>query len=231
MYMLLQALLRRKIGLFGALFLVLIGFMAIFADLISPYDPMELNPRDRLQKPTRQHFFGTDNFGHDILSRVIHGARLTFISGAGVVVFAVFFGIIVGALAGYFRRFESVAMRIVDVFMAFPDLLMALVLMAILGRGITNVIIAVGATYLTRTARIIHGLTLKIKNEPYIEAVYSEGASHVRILVRHVIPNLISLIIVQATFTFAFSLLQIAALDFFGGRGSAPGSQLGQHAQ
>jgi peptide/nickel transport system permease protein len=212
----LQALLRRKIGLFGALFLLLISFLAIFADLISPYDPMELNLRERLQQPTGKHLFGTDNFGRDILSRVIHGARLTFISGAGVVVFAVFFGIIVGALAGYFRRFESIAMRIVDVFMAFPDLLMALVLMAILGRGITNVIIAVGATYLTRTARIIHGLTLKIKNEPYIEAIYSEGASHARILARHVVPNLISLIIVQATFTFAFSLLQIAALDFLG---------------
>ena len=119
-------------------------------------------------------------------------------------------------LAGYFRRFEAIVMRLVDVFMAFPDLLMALVLMAILGRGITNVIIAVGATYLTRTARIIHGLTLKIKNEPYIEAIYSEGASHARILARHVVPNLISLIIVQATFTFAFSLLQIAALDFLG---------------
>jgi peptide/nickel transport system permease protein len=107
-------------------------------------------------------------------------------------------------------------MRLIDVFMSFPDLMMALVLMAILGRGIMNLIIAVGATYLTRTARIIHGLTMKIKNEAYIEAIYSEGASHARILARHIVPNLISLIIVQATFTFAFSLLQIAALDFLG---------------
>jgi peptide/nickel transport system permease protein len=151
-----------------------------------------------------------------VASRVIHGARLTFVSGAGVVIFAVFFGIIVGTLAGYFRKFELVSMRVIDVFMSFPDLMMALVLMAILGRGIVNIIVAVGATYLTRTARIIHGLTLKIKNEAYIEAIASEGASHLRILVRHIVPNLISLIIVQATFTFAFSLLQIAALDFLG---------------
>ena len=211
-----QALLRRKIGLFAALFLFLIFLLAVFANLISPYDPMELNTRERLQQPTGKHLFGTDNFGRDILSRVIYGARLTFVSGFGVVILALFFGIIVGVLAGYFKRFEAVVMRVVDVMMAFPDLMMALVLMAILGRGITNVIIAVGATYLTRTARIIHGLTLKIKNEPYIEAIYSEGASHTRILVRHVVPNLISLIIVQATFTFAFSLLQIAALDFLG---------------
>jgi peptide/nickel transport system permease protein len=212
----LQALLRRKIALAGALFLVLIFVLAIFADFIAPYDPMELNVEDRLQGPSAKHLFGTDNFGRDVASRVIHGARLTFVSGAGVVIFAVFFGIIVGTLAGYFRKFELVSMRVIDVFMSFPDLMMALVLMAILGRGIVNIIVAVGATYLTRTARIIHGLTLKIKNEAYIEAIASEGASHLRILVRHIVPNLISLIIVQATFTFAFSLLQIAALDFLG---------------
>jgi peptide/nickel transport system permease protein len=212
----LRALLRRKIALAGALFLVLIFVLAIFADFVAPYDPMEINVDDRLQGPSAKHLFGTDNFGRDVASRVIHGARLTFVSGAGVVIFAVFFGIIVGTLAGYFRKFEFVSMRVIDVFMSFPDLLMALVLMAILGRGIVNIIIAVGATYLTRTARIIHGLTLKIKNEAYIEAIASEGASHLRILARHVVPNLISLIIVQATFTFAFSLLQIAALDFLG---------------
>lgn len=212
----LRALLHRKIALAGALFLVLIFVLAVFADLVAPYDPMEMISEDRLQGPSARHWFGTDNFGRDVLSRIIHGARLTFISGAGVVVFAVFFGIIVGSLAGYFRKFEIVSMRLIDVFMSFPDLMMALVLMAILGRGIMNIIIAVGATYLTRTARIIHGLTLKIRNEAYVEAIYSEGASHARILVRHIIPNLISLIIVQATFTFAFSLLQIAALDFLG---------------
>jgi peptide/nickel transport system permease protein len=212
----LRALLRRKIALGGALFLVLIFVLAVFADFVAPYDPMEINAADRLQGPTARHLFGTDNFGRDVLSRIIHGARLTFVSGAGVVIFAVFFGIIVGTLAGYFRKFEIVSMRLIDVFMSFPDLMMALVLMAILGRGIMNLIIAVGATYLTRTARIIHGLTMKIKNEAYIEAIYSEGASHARILARHIVPNLISLIIVQATFTFAFSLLQIAALDFLG---------------
>jgi len=212
----LQALARRKIALAGALFLVLIFLLAIFAALVSPYDPMEMIAEDRLQGPSAKHLFGTDNFGRDVASRIIHGARLTFISGAGVVLFAVFFGIIVGTLAGYFRTFEIVSMRLIDVFMSFPDLMMALVLMAILGRGIMNIIVAVGATYLTRTARIIHGLTLKIKNEAYIEAIASEGAGHARILARHVVPNLISLIIVQATFTFAFSLLQIAALDFLG---------------
>ena len=141
----LQALLRRKIALAGALFLVLIFLMAVFADLVSPYDPMEMNAGDRLQGPSVKHRFGTDNFGGGVASRIIHGARLTFVSGAGVVLFAVFFGIIVGTLAGYFRKFEIVSMRLIDVFMSFPDLMMALVLMAILGRGIVNIIVAVGA--------------------------------------------------------------------------------------
>jgi len=211
-----QALIRRKIGLFGALFLLLILLLAIFADLIAPYDPMELNLRDRLQSPNRNHLLGTDNFGRDILSRIIHGTRLTFFSGTGVVFFSIFFGIIIGTLSGYFSKFEAVAMRLVDVFMSFPALMMALLLMTILGRGIMNVVIAVGATYVTRTARIIHGMTLKVKSEPYIEGVYSEGASHARILIRHIVPNLVSIIMVQATFTFAFSLLQIASLDFLG---------------
>lgn len=212
----LGALFRRKIGLFGACFLILVVLVGVFADVITVYDPMDLDPANRLQTPSRTHLFGTDNYGRDIFTRVIYGARLTLISGAGVVFFAVLFGIILGALAGYFNRFETVAMRIVDVLMAFPPLLLALVLMTIMGRGLLNVIIAVSVTYLTRTARIMHGLTLKIRNQSFIEAIYSEGASHARILVRHIVPNLVSLIIVQATFTFAFSLLQMAALDFLG---------------
>jgi peptide/nickel transport system permease protein len=107
-------------------------------------------------------------------------------------------------------------MRLVDVVMSFPPLLLALALMAILGRGLSNVILAVGITYLTRTARIIFGLTLKIKEEVYIEAIRSVGAKNGRIIVRHILPNLVSPLIVQATFTFAFSLLQIASLDFLG---------------
>ncbi len=193
-----------------------IAVMAIFAPFIAPYDPMELNPVDRLQNFGAKYWFGTDHFGRDIFSRVVYGARMTFISGSGVVLYSVFFGIFIGVLSGYYRRFGFVAMRLVDVVMSFPPLLLALALMAILGRGLLNVILAVGITYLTRTARIIFGLTLKIKEEVYIEAVRSVGAKNGRIIVRHILPNLVSPLIVQATFTFAFSLLQIASLDFLG---------------
>jgi peptide/nickel transport system permease protein len=141
---------------------------------------------------------------------------MTIISGSGVVIYSIFFGILIGLLSGYFREFGLVAMRLVDVVMSFPPLLLALALIAILGPGLLNVILSVSATYLTHTARIIFGLTLKIKEEAYVEAVRSIGANNGRIILRHILPNLLSPVIVQATFTFAFSLLQIASLDFLG---------------
>lgn len=211
-----QALVRRKIALAGSGVLLVILFLAIFAPVVATHDPMGLNLVDRLQNPSAKHWFGTDHFGRDIYSRTVYGARMTIISGSGVVIYSIFFGILIGLLSGYFREFGLVAMRLVDVVMSFPPLLLALALIAILGPGLLNVILAVSATYLTHTARIIFGLTLKIKEEVYVEAVRSIGANNRRIILRHILPNLVSPVIVQATFTFAFSLLQIASLDFLG---------------
>ena len=212
----LQALVRRKIALAGAGVLLIICLLAMFAPLVATYDPMGLNPVDRLQGPSAKHWFGTDHFGRDIYSRIVYGARMTILSGSGVVLYSILIGILIGLLSGYFREFGLIAMRLVDVVMSFPPLLLALALIAILGPGLLNVILAVSATYLTHTARIIFGLTLKIKEESYVEAVRSIGAGNGRIILRHVLPNLMSPVIVQATFTFAFSLLQIASLDFLG---------------
>jgi len=212
----LQSLVRRKIALAGAWVLLLIAVLAVFAPLVAPYDPMGLNPIDRLQGPSAKHWFGTDHFGRDIFSRIVYGARMTIISGSGVVLCSILLGVVIGLLSGYFRGFGRIAMRLVDVVMSFPPLLLALALIAILGPGLLNVILAVSATYLTHTARIIFGLTLKIKEEAYVEAIRSIGAQSGRIIVRHLLPNLVSPVIVQATFTFAFSLLQIASLDFLG---------------
>jgi len=211
-----QALVRRKIALAGALVLLLILAMALLAPLVSPYDPMDLDPLVRLQGPSATHWFGTDHFGRDIFSRVVYGARLTMVSGLGVVIYSVILGVLIGILSGYFRRVGFVVMRLVDVVMSFPPLLLALALLAILGAGLSNVILAVGVTYLTRTSRIIFGLTLKLKEESFIEATRSLGSNSLRILSRHILPNLLSPVIVQATFTFAFSLLNMAALDFLG---------------
>jgi len=206
----------RKIAIAGICFLLLLVFMALFASFIAPIDPMDIDPANRLLPPGKGHVFGTDNFGRDIWSRVVFGSRTSIISSLGVVLFSVTLGIVIGLAAGYFKALNAPFMRIIDVMMAFPSLLLALVLMTIFGRGLINVILAVGITYLTRTTRIVYGMTLKLKEEVYIEAFRAAGASNIRLLLRHIFPNLASPVIVQATFTFAFSLLDMASLDFLG---------------
>ena len=216
MRLFLRSLVKRKIALTGSGVVLLILVLALFSPLIATHDPMGLNPAERLQGPSSVHWFGTDHFGRDLFSRIVYGARLTLIGGMGVVFYSVVFGVLIGVLSGYYRQFGFVTMRLVDVVMSFPALLLALAFIAILGPGLANVIIAVGLNFLTRTARIIFGLTLKLKEEAFVEAIRSIGASNARILLRHILPNLMSPLIVQATFTFAFSLLQIASLDFLG---------------
>ncbi len=207
---------KRKIAFAGLIIISIMIIFAIFAPLIAPYDPQGMNPMDKLRPPEAKHLFGTDNFGRDIFSRAVYGARTSLIGSAGVIVFSMSFGVLIGVASGYFRRIEPYLMRLIDVLMAFPSLLLALVLVSILGRGMVNVILAVGATYLTRTTRIVYGLTLKLREEPYIEAAISAGVRRTDIIFRHILPNMMSPLIVQATFTFAFSLLDMAALDFLG---------------
>ena len=207
---------KRKIALGGLLFIVLLLLFALFSPYIATFDPQEMNPVDKLRSPDGTYYFGTDNFGRDIFSRVVFGARTSLTGSAGVILFSLSIGVLIGVSSGYFRRIEPYLMRLIDVLMAFPPLLLALVLVSILGRGMGNVIIAVGATYLTRTTRIVYGLTLKLREEPYIEAAISSGVKQKWIILKHILPNMMSPLIVQATFTFAFSLLDMAALDFLG---------------
>lgn len=212
----LTVLMKRKLALAGLIVIAVIVVFALFSPFVAPYNPTKLNPTHRLQKPNGDYPFGTDNFGRDIFSRIVYGARTSLIGSAGVVSVAIILGVTLGVTSGYFRRVEPFVMRIVDVMMAFPSLLLALVLVSILGRGMVNVVLAVGMTYMTRTTRIVYALTLRTREEPYIEAVRSVGAKESRIVLFHLLPNMISPIIVQATFTFAFSLLDMAALDFLG---------------
>lgn len=211
-----KVIIGRKIALIGVIILLTLLVMAIFAPIIVKYDPIIVNPIERLQPPNAKHWFGTDNFGRDIFSRIVYGSRLTIISGLGVVFFSTLFGVLIGITSAYYKNYGLVMMRIIDVLMAFPSLVLALAFMMVLGRGLMNVIIAVGIVYLTRTTRIIHGATLKIIEEVYIKAAVSEGATNSRILLHHVLPNLVSPIAIQITFTFAFSLLQTTSLDFLG---------------
>ncbi len=212
----LSAFYRRKIAFAGLIVIAILAVCAVLAPFIATFDPQEMNPVDKLRSPDGTYFFGTDNFGRDIFSRVVFGARTSLTGSAGVILFSLSIGVLVGVSSGYFRKIEPYLMRLIDVLMAFPPLLLALVLVSILGRGMGNVIIAVGATYLTRTTRIVYGLTLKLREEPYIEAAVASGVKQKWIILKHILPNMMSPLIVQATFTFAFSLLDMAALDFLG---------------
>lgn len=212
----LKPFLRRKIALAGLIWLIVIVICAIFAGGLAPFDPLEIVPLDRLMEPNALHWLGTDNFGRDTLSRSIHGARMALIIGAGTVVVSLVGGTFIGMVSAYFPRLGMLLMRMVDVLMAFPALLLALALMTILDRGVINTIIAVGTIYTMTTARILYGMTLKVKAEVYVDAAICVGASHARILLRHILPNLMSPLLVQASFIFAFAQLQTAALDFLG---------------
>ncbi len=207
---------RKKIILTAVLVLLVTAIAGMFSSFIAPYDPLSITPEVRLLSPNRTYFLGTDNFGRDIFSRIIYGAKATYLAGTGVVIFSLVGGILFGMISAYFSKIGLVLMRIVDIILGFPSLLLALALIAILERSFLNTVIAVGATYMATTARIVYGLSLKIIAETYIESAQSLGASNFRILFSHILPNLISPLIVQMTFIFAFSQLQIASLDFLG---------------
>lgn len=207
---------QRKVAGFGLAFLVIVVSAALLAPWVAPFDPLAMDALARLSPPSAEHWFGTDHAGRDLFARVIYGARMALVTGIGVVVIALFFGVLLGTLSAYFPRLGLVLMRIVDVLMGIPALLLALAFVVILGKGLFNSMIAVGAIYLTTTARITYGLTRKVVAETYIEAITSLGAGHARILRRHVLPNLVSPLMVQATFIFAFAQLSAASLDFLG---------------
>ena len=206
----------RRLALFGACWLMVITFAAIAAPLLAPFDPLELDPVARLSEPGWPYLFGTDHFGRDSFSRAIYGARMTMLIGLGSVTIALVAGGLIGMLSAYFTRLGHVLMRCVDVLMAFPALLLALVLMTLLERSVSNAIIVIGTVYATTTARILFGMTLKLKGEVFVDAAICSGAGHASVLFRHILPNLISPLLVQASFIFAFAQLQAAALDFLG---------------
>lgn len=200
----------------GLCWLILVALAAIFAPLVAPYDPLEIDPLVRLSPPSLEHLFGTDHYGRDSFSRSLYGARMAIIIGIGSVVVALIAGGLAGMVSAYFSRLGHVIMRVVDVLMAFPALLLALVLMTLLERSVVNTVIVIGIVYATTTARILFGMTLKLKGEVFVDAATCSGAGHTSILFRHILPNLVSPLLVQASFIFAFAQLQAAALDFLG---------------
>jgi peptide/nickel transport system permease protein len=206
----------RPIALVGLAIILAVVVAAAFSPLLSPHDPYTLDPVVRLSPPDALHWFGTDQFGRDTFSRVIYSARMALLIGLGVVFFALLTGVPVGVFSALFPRLGHVLMRMVDVLMAFPSLLLALGLIVILGPSVVNSIIAIGAGFMTTTARLVYGLTLRLKTETYVEAARSMGSRTGWLVARHILPNLISPLLVQASFVFAFAQLGAASLDFLG---------------
>ena len=212
----LRKLFRRRLVLVGAVILGIVTFLAIFAPWITPYDPMALKILDRLQSPRAAHWFGTDELGRDVFSRVIFGARYSLLIGAMVVLISMIGGVLLGLVAGFFRRLDGPIMRLVDAMMSFPDILLAIALVAVLGASMTNVILALSIVYTPRVARVVRASTLVVRELLFIEAARALGVSTWRILFIHILNNIASPILVQATFIFAYAVLAEAGLSFLG---------------
>src|SRR5438128_8630214 len=206
---------RRKITLIGAVIMVAIGALALLAPFVAG-DPERMDVAARLIRPSPGHWFGTDDVGRDVLSRVVYGARLSLLVGSAVVALSFVLGVSSGVVAGYFRALDNVVMRVMDGLMAFPAIILAIALMASLGPSVTNVIVAIGIVYAPRVARVVRGSVLVIRETSYVEAGRALGVSDVVIVARHVLPNCLSPVIVQGSFVFAAAVLTEAALSFLG---------------
>ena len=202
-----------RIGL--GLFAIVIA-AAAFAPWISPVDPNKLAMRARFLSPSWDHLFGTDNFGRSQLARVVYGAQLSLMIGTAVVAINAVFGALIGALAGYFRQLDNMVMRVNDAIMAFPAVLLAIGVAAVLGRSTPNMILALSVVYVPRTARIVRSSVIVIRQMEYVQAAVAAGAGHWRILRRHILPNSMAPLIVQLSFLFAYAVLTEATLSFLG---------------
>lgn len=211
-----RRLLKRKTVAFGLIVLTVFVLLAVFAPLIAPYAPGKLSIVNRLSPPSLQWFFGTDEFGRDVFSRTIYAGRLSLLVGAAVVTLATVIGVVLGLLAGFFPKLDTPIARVIDAMMAFPDILLAIALVAALGPSLTTVIIALSIVYAPRLARVVRASTLVIRELPYVEAARALGISTPQIMTRHVLRNLLSPVLVQGTFLFAHAMLAEAGLSFLG---------------
>ncbi len=212
-----RRLVRHKLAMFGAFVLFIVVIMGLFGSFIVPYDPNGMDFADRFASPSFEHWMGTDDFGRDIFSRIIIGAGVSLQVGFVAVSVATIAGTSLGLIAGYSNRIlDEVIMRAMDVLYAFPAILLAIAILAALGKGIGNAMIAIGLVYIPIFARISRGAVLGIRNEEFIIAAQAMGAGKIRIMLTHILPNVLSPIIVEITLSLAFAILAEAALSFFG---------------
>ena len=206
-----------KTAMFGLTIVVILIITAIFAPFIAPYDPIEPNIVVRLQGPSWDHWLGTDNFGRDIFSRIVYGSRISLYVGFIAVGIGAVFGGIIGATGGYFGgKIDNIIMRLMDVMLAIPRIILAIAIVAVLGTNITNVMVAVGISIVPRYARVVRGTVLSYREEEFVEAARAIGASDARIIFENILPNSMAPIIVQSTLGIAKAILDAATLSFLG---------------
>ena len=199
----------------GAVFVVFLA-VAVFAGSLATHQPARLDPLNRLKPPTARNLLGTDEFGRDVYSLVVHGSRVSLLVGGVTMVFTSLGGVAIGLAAGYSRRLDAVLMRFMDGLMAFPAILLAIALMAVRGPGVWNVIIALSVVYMPRTAMLIRSTVLSLRELDYVQAARALGRSDVSIASRHILPNCLAPLLVQGTFIFAYAVLAEAILGFLG---------------
>jgi peptide/nickel transport system permease protein len=202
--------------LIAAAILVMIVIVTLLSPWIAPFDPLEMNPMNRLQGPSEAHFLGTDPFGRDIYSRVLIGGRVSLLIGIGAAVVSVLIGLVIGLIAGFFRLADTLIMRVMDSLMAIPSILLAIALVALNGPSITSVIMAITIPEIPRVVRLVRSVVLTAREEPYVEAAIALGSSMPKILFQHLMPNTMAPLIVQGTYILASAILTEAILSFLG---------------
>ncbi len=217
-----------RLALFGTAVMCLFVLMAVFAPLIAPYDPLQQDLAGKFAPPSRAHLMGQDELGRDILSRVIYGARISLTAGLAAVGIATVAGTLIGVVAGYFGRWpDSVLMRLMDVILSFPEILLAIMIVSILGPSLPNAMLAVGIVYVPQIARVVRSAVISVRERDYIEAERALGAGNAQIVFSGILPNSMAPLIVQATLTLATAILSVAALSFLGLGARAPTPEWG----
>jgi peptide/nickel transport system permease protein len=218
---------RVRRGLYGfawrhptmAIGLLLLGIMlvvAIFAPLLGTDDPTALAPAKRVREPSAEYWFGTDAFGRDIYSRVLYGARVSLLVGFAVAIFASLIGLVIGLVSGYLRALDGTVMRIMDGLMSIPPILLAIALMALTRASVQNVILAITIAEIPRVSRLVRGVVLSLREQPFVEAAITAGTSTPRIILRHILPNTMAPLTVQATYICASAMITESILSFIG---------------
>lgn len=212
-----QRMLAHRVGMIGLALIVAIVLIAILAPWIATHDPLKVDVVNREAPPSGQFFFGTDDFGRDIFSRIIYGTRISLYISFLSVLIATIFGVVIGGTTGYYGGWmDNWIMRVMDAIMSFPAILLAIGIMAVLGPHLINVVLALGFVYIPRFARIVRGSVLSLKEKEFVEASRAMGNSDLVIIARHILPNCMAPLIVQATVSLAYAILAEATLSFLG---------------